>query len=205
MNEKIIRRITETNGIKKDSWYFKEKTADGKFVLRRCKNCQTQEEAERFYEEFIKRRNEEFKIKNITEGMFEENGEHSKRLEEFGHYLAKGTLGQYRQMTCEIKRKFGERRLDSITVREIEKYLLSDKKHSNSWKNLYLQLFGKIYEESIWKCPYPVNKPYFQKFVIRRNKADVLSTEELKRFFNPEIWKGYDREYVFFCLRQAAD
>ena len=99
-----------------------------------------------------------------------------------------------------IVKKFGDSDISKIKVSEIEKYLLQDS-HSGSWKNFFLETFGKIYDETIWVCKNPVVKPVFQKFARNSRKADIFTEDELITMFsNYELWDSYDEYLLFYTI-----
>lgn len=136
-------------------------------------------------------------IKNITQDMYVPGSEHINRLSSFGKRLCERTIREKRYYITKIVDEFGNKDLSKLKVRDIEDYLLKDTNHSGSWKNNYLETFSSVYEETIWKCPKQINKPQFRRFIRNSKKSDILNTDELNRFFNPEIWDN-KRDYLIF-------
>lgn len=188
----------------KTKWYFTYR--DGtKVHSKTCRNCKTEKEALFVMNEFKKKSisGNQYLIKNIASDMFTNESEHLKRLENFGKHLSDDTIQQKRQFIQLIIKKFGNYKLNELHISDIESYLLKDFKHSGSWKNFFLETFGNIYEESLWKCKNPVPKPQFQKFARNSRKPDVFTEKELNQIFNKELWISY-KEWLLFYITASC-
>ena len=95
--------------------------------------------------------------------------------------------------------QFGTYDIRKIKVSEIENRLLKDKKHSGSWKNQYLEAFSDIYSETTFVCPQQVLKPQFLRFARNSKKADIFTSEELKKLLSREVWPN-ESIYLMYCL-----
>lgn len=187
-----------------------QRKTDGKWIFyyfagnskktRICRGCKTREEAEAYAAALGKKKLNVYLVKEIAKDMFCLNGEHILRLQGFGRKLDEKTILQKRYVTNLICKDFGEKDIRKIPIRDIENFLINDKKHSGSWKNFYLETFASIYEETKWKCPVHVPKPRFQRFLRNSKKADILSTEELAAILRPECWKAYPEYILFSCI-----
>lgn len=198
--ETLIRR----NGKVVSKWYYEYKDSNNVIHNRVCKDCRTRAEAECYVKHLKIFSNEQYLIKNIAKEMYLPESEHLRRLNEFGKKITEETRIQKRQILELIIKKFGNEYLNKLPVLKIEKYLLEEHQHhSGSWKNLYLETFGNIYDETIWVCTNPVPKPAFQKFARNSKKADILTTEELNRFFDLSLWDDY-REYLLFYVSASC-
>jgi integrase len=87
--------------------------------------------------------------------------------------------------------------LQDLGVDQVMPYLFNVGK-SGSWKNRFLEVLGEIYNEAAWhNCR--VTKPAFQRFRPNSKKADIFTTEELERLFQPENFPN-EMFYLFFLL-----
>ena len=193
-------KIVEEKFIKNDKivskWFYIYKDSVNKTHKRVCKNCTSKEQAEAYVQklDFIN----QYLIKNIAKEMYLPESEHIKRLESFGKRISEKTRAQKRQPIELIIKRWGEYSIKSLNIADVEKYLLENH-HSGSWKNFYLETFGNIYDETIWKCEYPVPKPTFQKFSRNSKKCDIFTTDELNKLFQAELWDNY-QDYLLFYL-----
>lgn len=178
-------------------WFYVYKDSLQKKHKRVCKNCSTKEQAEAYISklDFVN----QYLIKNIAKDMYLPESEHLNRLRSFGKNISHKTRIQKRQIIELIIKQWGEYSIKKLRVADIEKYLLDNHQHhSGSWKNFYLETFGNIYDETIWKCEFPVSKPCFQKFARNSKKCDVFTTEELNKIFQVELWDNYQDYLVFY-------
>ena len=187
----------------KTVWTFKFHDEKGMIHTKTCRKCTSKKEALAFMESFQKNNPDKLLIKNIASDMFLNESEHLQRLKMFGKTLCQKTIEQKRFIIELIISEFGSRRLDELTIAEIETRLIKDTKHSGSWKNFYLETFGNIYDESIWKCNKAINKPKFQRFARNSRKADIFTSEELSKFFDQKIWES-KAEWLLFALTAAC-
>lgn len=196
--EKKFYQITKIGDGETQTKWICEFTVPGSKQKKRkvCKDCSTLSEAEAYIAQFINKDNA-FLISYIAKDMYQDGSEHLKRLSDFGKILCEKTLVDKRHYIKLIINDFGSRKINELSLKEIENFLIKDSEHSGSWKNSYLETFGAIYDETLWKCPYQVPKPKFQRFVRNSKKADILTTSELNDFFDSSYWNSY-RDYVFF-------
>ena len=200
-NFQIFRENPER--FKNPRFYFKFVDEEGKKHRKLCPaECKTYEEAKRYVNKLSFSDENCYLIRNIAAEMFLENSMHLQRLSNFGKNLSTITVKLKRYYIKLIISQFGNRNIFELKTSEIEDLLIKDTKHSNSWKNSYLETFGNIYEETEWlnkRCP----KPSFHRFVRNSKKADIFQIEELKEFFNIAYWTSYDEwllfRIIFFC------
>lgn len=199
MKKKFYQLAKIEDGKTKLKWIC-EITIPGSNVKRRkvCKGCATLEEAEKFIFDLLNQDNV-FLISYLAKDMYKPGSEHLKRLADFGKVLCEKTLVDKRHYIELIIKDFGSKKINELSLKEIESFLVKDKNHSGSWKNSYLETFGAIYDETLWKCPYQVPKPKFQRFIRNSKKADILTTAELKDLFAEDSWNVY-RDYLFFKI-----
>lgn len=183
----------------KEKWYFYYPNGN-KTCMKTIPNCKTKEEAEKNFTRFQSRFNKEnqYLIRNVANDMFLNESEHVLRLQNFGKNLSYETIHQKRKIIELIIKEFGDYKINELNISQIENYLLKDKSHSGSWKNTFLETFGSIYEETIWKCAVPVPKPQFQKFARNSKKPDIFTEEELNKIFNKELWSSYTEWLLFY-------
>lgn len=185
-------------------WYYQYKDFSGKLHVKVCKGCNSFEEAKIYVSNLKYLYNDRYLIKNIAEEMYLEGSPHVKRLASFGKKLCRKTLLQKRQIINLIIKTFGDEDIRYLKISKIEKYLIDDS-HSGSWKNSYLETFGAIYDETVWFCDYPVNKPSFQKFSRNSKKADIFTTEELNLLFeSSELWENYKIYLLFYMIASCG-
>lgn len=141
--------------------------------------------------------NNEYLISNLAKEMFDKNSEKVLRDRQFGKIICEETLYTKQMYLKVFLENFGNYDLRELKVREIETFLLNDNKHSSSWKNNFLDVIGNIYDETIWKCPVPIQKPKFQRFCRNSKKSDIFTEEELQKLFNPKIWENYKYFLLF--------
>lgn len=185
----------------KKVWCFLYHDEDGKRHNKTCKKCKTRQDALVFLKKFKKCfvSNNCYLIKNIAADMYLSESEHMKRLEKFGKHICEKTISQKRYFIELIIKEFGNKELNHLSIAEIENRLLKDEIHSGSWKNFYLETFGNIYDESIWKCTIPVPKPKFQRFTRNSRKSDIFTNNELDTIFNKKLWCS-ETEWLLFSL-----
>ena len=192
------------SGMNQGKWVCKFRDFDGKIKKRICKGCKTKKQALDFVKSLGKKKQNPYLIKEIAKDMFIEGGEHLQRLEGFGRKPSAETISQRRFITLQIITDFGEYDISKLLLRDIESFLIRDKKHSGSWKNFYLSTFACIYEETKWKCPTHIPKPQFQQFKRNSKKCDVLSTKELDLIFQPCWWDSYSEYLFFICIASCG-
>jgi integrase len=168
-------------------WYYYYVDENKKQVQKACKGCKTRKEAEDYIRAVSGGASAlaaTALIKDIARDMFIPGGGHVDRLAQFGRVYDITSLLNARLYTRHIIDKWGERALASIDPTEVTKYLFSIDR-SNQWKNRYKTIFSELYGEAQWQG-FKIPKPHFESFTVRPHKADVLTTDELKRLFIPE-------------------
>ena len=142
----------------------------------------------------------EYLISRLAADMFVPGSEHMERLLQFGKKLCDETIYQKRLFIEIIIENFGNKNLDELQVKEVELFLLNDKKHYGSWKNNFLDTFACLYDETIWKCNKPITRPTFQRFSRNSRKPDIFSIQELQRFFLPVFWDNKRNLLLFLTM-----
>ena len=145
----------------------------------------------------MKKKESEYQIRRLAADMFIPESRHMERLAQFGKKLCAETIYQKRLFIEIIIENFGDKNLDELKVKDVEIFLLNDKKHYGSWKNNFLDTFACLYDETVWKCSKPIARPSFQRFSRNSRKPDIFSIEELERFFSPFLWDS-KRNFLFF-------
>jgi integrase len=71
---------------------------------------------------------------------------------------------------------------------------------SGKWKNRFLEVLGEVFIEAP-RYGYRIQKPTFQRFAANSKKADIFTTDELDRIFQPKNFPS-EQFYLFFltCL-----
>lgn len=187
MNAKIFLKDGRWN------YSFRE---NGATYTRLCKNCKTEAEAKKFVSKLNFEKNSQYLIKNIAADMYLEDSEHMRRQILFGRHRSKLTINQKRKYIELIIKEFGNEKITRLNIQKVQLRLLDDE-HSSSWKNIYLEVFMEIFDETIFKCSKPVSRPPIQKFSRQTKPCNIFSTEELERLFKPLAWRDYD-SYLFF-------
>ena len=182
---------------KKNVYYIQYEGHDGKIHHKTCSNCSTLKQAQRCLNLFMAKNNV-YLIKNIAADMFIPGSEHLSRMKQYGRTYAPETIYQKRYHIQYMIKYFGDRDIRYLSVKEIQNFLLADN-HSGSYKNNFLDTIKLIYQETVWKCPAPVPEPKFQRFARNSKKADVLTSQELNLFFNPNIWDN-EQAYVAYQI-----
>lgn len=189
----IIEENKKKDGV---SVFYYKYTLEKKRVKKLCRNCTSLNEAKMFVDKVFEKKNEQYLIKNISKEMFFSGSLHMQRLEAFGKELDLKTIKQKRHIIDIICEKFGDYSIKKITVRDIETYLLKDT-HSASWKNMYIDTFGSIFDETHWKCDTPVNRLPLKRFTRKSRKADILSKQEMSQILQVKNFSCM-RDYLFF-------
>ncbi len=185
---------------KSNRWVYKYKDSKGTIHKKFCRNCNTQEEAERFVSQLesnLLDEKEQYQIKKIAQYMFTDGSAHLQRLQMFGKKLDVKTIQQKRHYIELIIQKWGNLFLNELNFSHVEIYLLHDK-HSGSWKNGYIETFCSIYDETAWVCNTSIPRPQFHRFARNSRKSDIFKTEELIQFFDYSLWTDLLSEYVLF-------
>ena len=204
MKIKIFEQRIVCEGIEQSKWFYSFYDSLNKRMRTRiCKDCKNYDEAKSYLDGLDSVQDEQYLISNIAKEMFVENGEHLKRLSQFGKKNDITTIRQRKQILNLIVKEFGNFRIDKIRVSDIEKRLLADHRHSGSWKNFYLETFSMIFDETQWKCVRPVARPKFIRFARNSKKTDIFGTDELQKFINEKNWEK-ERDYVLFLVTASC-
>ncbi len=139
-------------------------------------------------------------IKDIAKDMFIPGSAHVERLNQHGVSLCKETLQRHRSMLNLFVKQFGSLELKDITVSLVDDFLVGITERSGSWKNSFLETIAYVYKEAPFHGCNNVIKPNFIRFKRNCKKADILTTDELSKFFDINIWKN-ERDYLLFlCI-----
>jgi integrase len=182
------------NGDKVYKWYYYYYSNTGKKVQKRCTACKNRSEAETFIRSIPVPPDVagaadlppvwDVRIKDIAGNMFIPGSDHIERRKQLGKSIEAETLDENRRFIRLIIGQWGERRLETIEADEVSEFLFRIKR-SGSWKNSYLQVFGEIYKEAAWYKVKAV-KPPFPTFARNSKKADIFTTAELDKIFQPQ-------------------
>jgi integrase len=121
-----------------------------------------------------------------------------KRRIQLGKPLDSHTLQEARFKIGLILKEWGNRTLESLTVKEVGNYLFATER-SGSWKRQFIVNLKEIYREAEWHgCSMQI--PLFPVFAKKSKKADIFTAAELKKLLVPENFPS-DEMYLFFlCL-----
>jgi integrase len=194
----LFRKPRVKNGKTIHKWYYYF-VANGKQIQKSCKRCATKAEAEAFIQKLPRRSgNNAVLVKTVVETMFIPGSDHMKRRIQLGRPLDLRTMAEARYKMAIITELWGERTLESLTVEEVGNYLFSLEK-SGSWKILFVNNLKEVYAEAAWHgCRIPV--PVFPRFARKVKKADIFTTEELKKLLVPENFPSEETYLFFLCL-----
>ncbi len=202
MEYKVFRKTVKgRNGKEVRRWYYHWTDSSGKTHQRICKNCRNRPEAENYIRTIPSPLNttsqEKITIADIAEFMYVPGSTHIKRRIQLGKIIEPETMVDCRRYIKIIIEKWGEMPLRNLTVDTVMPYLF-DLDKSGRWKNRFLEVLGEIYTESAWfNCWTP--KPEFKKFASNFRKADIFTTAELERLFQPENFPD-EMFYLFYLL-----
>jgi integrase len=194
----LFKKPRRKNGKTIHRWYYYY-FINGKQAQKSCKRCVTKAEAEAYIGKLPRLSGDNsILIKDIAESMYIPGSAHMKRRIQLGKPLDLHTLQEARFKIGLILRKWGERTLESLTVKEVGNYLF-DTERSGSWKRAFLVNLKEIYREAPWYgCS--VQIPLFPVFAKKFKKADIFTAVELKNLLIPENFPN-DEMYLFFlCL-----
>ncbi|MBQ3835759.1 MAG: hypothetical protein II814_01380, partial [Treponema sp.] len=134
-------------------------------------------------------------IKDIAKDMFIAGSDHVERLVQHGRNLSRETLQRHRSMLDTIVKQFGDIELKALTTVMVDDYLRSLVKQGGCWKNSFLETLTYVYKEASFCGCEAIQKPTFMRFARNLKKADIFTTEELKQFFNCNLWSN-SRDYL---------
>ena len=84
--------------------------------------------------------------------------------------------------------QFGDLELADLTIPLVMNFLIKDG-HSGSWKNNFLTVVCEVYAEAPFhNLPY-IPAPSFPKFRRNTTKKDILTTSELNKLFDENVWR----------------
>ena len=113
---------------------------------------------------------------------------HMERLEKLGRHSDIKTLKEKRRLLNLFVEQFGDLELADLTVPLVMNFLIKDG-HSGSWKNNFLTVVCEVYAEAPFhNLPY-VPTPSFPKFRRNTTKKDILTTSELNKLFDENVWR----------------
>lgn len=187
------------NGKTVHRWYYYYINESKKQVQKACRGCKTRKEAEDYIRALAGdgAHGSTVLIKDIADKMYIPGGDHINRLNQLGRVLVMETIQDARRYIELIIKEWGDRPLASIDPTEITTHLF-EKTRSGQWKNRYKKIFTEIYDEAKWQ-KLKIPKPDFDHFAVRAKKADVFTTDELKRLFVPENFHS-EMFYTMFLL-----
>lgn len=193
-NGKIVKR-----------WYYWY-VENGRQKQKVCKNCKTKAEAFKYITSLPSRDSSFHTIKDIANSMYIPGSEHVNRREQFGRSVVLETLNEARRYICLIIKNFGNDYIEDVDVAKIGNFLL-EQNYSGSWKSRFCSIFGEIFDEAIW-YGVKVQKPNFPRFTRKPGKADIFTSEELRKLF---VVSNFDYQkvdaktlYLFFLISLLA-
>ena len=185
-------------------WYYYYYDQSGKKVQKACKGCKTKEEAEKYVNSLPQPEYAQVKsslIKDIAGAMFMPGSPHMERRRQLGKSTYDTTIQESRRFINTIISQWGDYELSMLRPEMVMGYLFSVKK-SGKWKNKLIEVLNEVFSEAPWyKCR--ARKLQLEKFSVNTKKADVLSREEIIRFFKPENFQGR-QFFMLFLLSLAA-
>lgn len=188
-------RIVKGKTVHRWYYYFIDPLS-GKKVQKICKDCKTQADAYAFISALPSIYTQpKVTISTIAKYMYIPGSDHLNRMEKMGKSLYIKTLKDYRYLLDIFVSAFGDYELKNLSVPLIINFLLSAYgERSGSWKNTFLTVVGAVYEEAPFFGVTNVVKPTFPKFARNTKKKDILTTEELNRFFDETIWDTVNKK-----------
>jgi integrase len=199
------------SGKKVYKWYYYWLDGDGKQHQRACLGCKSRSEADSYIRELdpppglvvlspqtapgaVARA---VSIREIAENMYIPGSAHVGRRLQLGKSTNINTLAECRHYVRLIIQLWGDLRPEALGIEVVMPYLFQDG-HSGKWKNRFLEILGEVFSEASWYgCK--IQRPSFQRFAPNSKKADIFTTDELKRLFKPENFPS-DLFYLFFLL-----
>jgi integrase len=167
-------------------------------VQKVCKGCQTKNEAFAFVSKLPNLSGgNSVLVKTIAELMYFPESDHMKRRVQLGKPLEPNSLKQGRAIMRRIIGQWGDKTLSQLKVEEVGKFLFALNR-SGSYKRSFICAMKEMYREAYWYgCDIPI--PSFPTFAKKTKKADIFTSEELTKLFNPEIYKDKDLYLFFLC------
>ena len=201
MRYNVLRRTIKTKSKSVHRWYYS--FIDPQTGIKKQKvipDCRSRVEAYDFIKSLPDLDARKVFIKDIAKDMFIPGSEHVERLVQHGRKLSRETLQRHRSMLDMIVKQFGDIELKALTTVMVDDYLRSLVKQGGCWKNSFLETLTYVYKEAPFCGCEAIQKPTFMRFARNLKKADIFTTEELKLFFNCELWSN-SRDYLaFLCM-----
>jgi integrase len=198
MNEyHVFRKQRVKNGRVIHKWYYYF-VVNGKQVQKVCKGCQTKNEAFAFIASLpALSGGNSVLIKTIAEKMFFPESDHMNRRIQLGKPLDPNTMQEGRAIMRKVIEQWGNKPLSRLTVEEVGKYLFALDR-SGSYKRTFICKMRELYREAYWYgCDIPV--PSFPLFAQNVKKADIFTSEELTKLFNPDLYKDKGLHLFYLC------
>lgn len=197
----LFRRTTlRSNGKQVKRWYYWFYDTNGKRKNRVCPNCTSRADAEAYIKTLPEKIVSSFLIQDITREMFLPKSAHVFRREQLGKKCSIESLKDCRRYIHHIQDLWGTISIAELTAKDIVSSLLSITDRSSSWKNRIITILKEVYEEAAWQGIH-VNIPAIPRFQKNYKKADVLTTDEIKKLFLEENYPSYDIYLLLFlCL-----
>jgi integrase len=111
-------------------------------------------------------------------------------------------MAEGRAVMRSIVNQWGERSIALLKVEEILMYV-SGLERSGSYKRNFMCKVKELYREACWYgCNIPV--PSFPSFKKNTRKADIFTEDELRSYFNPELYADQNLYLFYLCCLTAA-
>ncbi|MBR4158498.1 MAG: tyrosine-type recombinase/integrase [Spirochaetia bacterium] len=198
MDYNVFKKTITTGGKIRHYWYYWY-IENGRQVQKACKGCKTMSEAWEYVQQLQPLSQRGFKIRDVAAEMFLMQSDHVKRRRLMGQTVKEITMNGYRTYTEMIIEQWGNYSLHELAVKDVMDYLFHDPR-SASWKNQYIAILTEVFSEGIFQgCSVPM--PAFHRFIRNSKKADVFTSEEIKRLFQIKNWENRTFYYMFLlCL-----
>lgn len=201
MRYNVLRRTIKTKSKSVHRWYYS--FIDPQTGIKKQKvipDCRSRVEAYDFIKTLPDLDAPKIFIKDIAKNMFIAGSDHVERLVQHGRNLSRETLQRHRSMLDTIVKQFGDIELKALTTVMVDDYLRTLVKQGGCWKNSFLETLAYVYREAPFCGCEAIQKPTFMRFARNLKKADIFTTEELKQFFNCDLWSN-SRDYLaFLCM-----
>ena len=204
MDYKVFRKsVKGKSGKTVRRWYYHWTDSAGIQHQKICKGCRNRSEADDFVRTIpglpkpAATPPGEATVAQIAEYMYIPGSAHVSRRIQLGKSAELETMVECRRYAKVIIDLWGNMRLQDLGVDHVMPYLFNAQK-SGKWKNRFLDVLGELYSEAAWyKCR--IVKPAFSRFAAGTKKADIFSTAELDRLFQPANFPD-EVFYLFFLL-----
>lgn len=198
MDYNVFKKTIVTGGKTRHYWYYWY-LENGRQIQKACKGCKTMAEAWDYVNKLLPLAQRGFLIRDVAAEMFLMRSDHVARRRMMGQTTKEITMNGYRTYTEMIIERWGDYSLHELAVKDVMDFLFQDGR-SASWKNRYLAVLSEIFSEGIFQgCN--VTMPAFHRFVRNSKKADVFTSEEIKKLFKPGNFENKTFFYLFLlCL-----